>query len=265
MTEATEREAPPAIGTRSRWLLVATTWGVGLSLYFAGGLRLLDTILLTAMLVVLPGFALAQAAVLEHLPFDRMAAYWSSIATLWILGATTWLVGTRGVGLEGIALRALSVGPLVGWTLGLTAFGVAVMLLSLGVGRALGLQESPVLGKLLPRTGREKRVFLLLSVAAGVGEEVAFRGYAIPALAVAIGLPWSVAVTSAVFGVLHAYQGPIGIVRTALMGGALAGGMLMSGSLVPAILAHVLVDVVGGLVIGDRFVEDPCRNDDLEQ
>jgi membrane protease YdiL (CAAX protease family) len=265
MTEATEIEGRPETGALSRWLLVGATWGVGLALYFAGGVRLLDTILLTAMLVVLPGLALAQAAVLERLPFDRMAAYWSSIATLWVLGATTWLVGTRGVGAEGIALRSLPVGPFLGWTVGLTAFGVAVMLLSRGVGRVLGLRESPVLVKLLPRTGREKRVFLLLSVAAGVGEEIAFRGYAIPALAVAIGLPWSVAVTSVVFGVLHAYQGPIGIVRTALMGGALAGGMLLSGSLLPAILAHVLVDVVGGLFIADRFVEDPCRNDDLER
>lgn len=265
MTGAAEVDLRPRSGGLSRWILAGATWGVGLALYFVGGLRLLDTILLTAMLVVLPGLALAQAAVLERLPFDRMAAYWSSIATLWVLGATTWLVGTRGVGPEGIALRLLPLGPLLAWTVGLTVFGVAVMLLSRGVGRALGLRESPVLGKLLPRTGPEKRVFLLLSVAAGVGEEVAFRGFAIPALAVAIGLPWSVAVTSAVFGLLHAYQGPIGIVRTALMGGALAGGMLMSGSLLPAILAHVLVDVVGGLVIADRFVEDPCRNDDLEQ
>ena len=88
-----------------------------------------------------------------------------------------------------------------------------------------------------------------------MGEELAFRGYAIPVLAVAVGLPWSVALTSVTFGVLHAYQGRIGMVRTGVMGAVLACGMLWSGSLVPVILAHVLVDLVGGLVLADQFME----------
>lgn len=262
MTPRLEVDTPTVGGRRARWGVAAAAWLVGLSLYFLGGLRLLDAILLTAMLVVLPGFALAQAAVLGRIPFERMAAYWSSIVTLWLLGATAWLVGTRDVGMEGIALRMLPIQEFLLWTLGLTAVGVGMMLASRAVGRFLGIPETPILGKLLPRTPGEKKVFVLLSVAAGVGEEVAFRGYAIPVLAVAVGLPWSVAVTSAVFGLMHAYQGPIGVVRTALVGAVLAGGLLVSGSLLPVILAHTLVDIVGGLFLAERFVEDSCRNDD---
>ena len=244
------------MGARARWTGLAVAGAVALALYFVGGVRLLDVILLTLMLVVLPGLAVAQAAMLDRIPFHRLSAYWSSIATLWILGATAWLVGTRDSGLQGIGLLPLPPLALLGWTAGLTVVGVGVMLVSRAVGRALGIRERAILGRLLPRTGQEKKVFALLSVAAGVGEEVAFRGYAIPVLAVAVGLPWSVILTSLVFGVLHAYQGRIGMVRTAIMGAVLAGGMLGSGSLLPVILAHVLVDLVGGLVLADRFMDE---------
>lgn len=255
MTERLEPEEA-VIGAKARWVGLAGTGVVGLALYLVGGVRLLDVILLTLMLVVLPALAVAQAAMLDRVPFHRLSAYWSSIATLWILGATAWLVGTRDGGPQAIGLLPTPPLALLGWTLGLTAAGVAVMLGSRVVGRALGIRERGILGRLLPRTDQEKRVFALLSVAAGVGEEVAFRGYAIPVLAVAVGLPWSVALTSATFGVLHAYQGPIGMVRTGIMGAVLAGGMLWSGSILPVILAHVLVDLVGGLVLGEHFMDE---------
>jgi membrane protease YdiL (CAAX protease family) len=57
--------------------------------------------------------------------------------------------------------------------------------------------------------------------------------------------------TSVVFGILHGYQGLLGTVRTTLMGGTLAWGFLASGSLLPAIVAHTLIDLVAGLLLGD--------------
>jgi membrane protease YdiL (CAAX protease family) len=59
--------------------------------------------------------------------------------------------------------------------------------------------------------------------------------------------------TSAVFGVLHAYQGSLGMVRTAVLGGVLAWGFLASGSLWPAIAAHAVIDVVAGTLLADRL------------
>jgi membrane protease YdiL (CAAX protease family) len=255
MTERAAETAEAGIGTGARWTGLVAAGVVGVALYLVGGVRLLDVILLTLMLVVLPALAVAQAAVLDRVPFHRLSAYWSSIATLWVLGATAWLVGTRDGGLEAIGLLPLPFVPLLGWTVGLTAAGLGVMLVSRVVGRAVGIRERAILGRLLPRSPQEKRVFAVLSVAAGVGEELAFRGYSIPVLAVAVGLPWSVALTSVTFGVLHAYQGRIGMLRTGVMGVVLALGMLGSGSLVPVILAHVLVDLVGGLVLADQFME----------
>jgi membrane protease YdiL (CAAX protease family) len=223
---------------------------------------LLDGILLVLLLVLMPAFALAQTSALDRFPFDRMSAYWSSIAALWVLGATSWLVGTRDGGLAAIGLVPLPFVELVAWSVGLALAGILVMLGFRVVAGWAGVSETVVLTRLLPRTGREKRVFALLSVAAGIGEEVAYRGYAIPTLAVSIGVPWSVAITSIIFGVLHSYQGTLGMVRTGVMGAVLAAGFLMSGSLLPVIVGHALVDLLGGLVISDWLIEDLAETTD---
>ena len=84
------------------------------------------------------------------------------------------------------------------------------------VGTALKLKESRVLRALLPETAQERGVFTLLSVSAGFGEEVAYRGYAIPVLIPITGVAGAVFITSIVFGGMHAYQGALGIIRTRL-------------------------------------------------
>jgi membrane protease YdiL (CAAX protease family) len=236
------------------------SWLVGAAFHVAGGVPLPDAILLTLMLVVMPAFALAQASVLERLPFDRLAAYWSSIATLWILGGTAWLVGTRQAGLAGIGLIPIPIAPMLGWSVALTVAGLAVLAVFRVLSGALGVTETKTLSRLLPRTRRERRVFALLSVAAGVGEEIAYRGYLIPVLAGVVGLSWSVAVSTLVFGLLHAYQGKIGVVRTTVMGGVLAGGYVAAGSVIPAVVAHAAVDLIAGLVLSDWLAGDTGRN-----
>jgi membrane protease YdiL (CAAX protease family) len=123
----------------------------------------------------------------------------------------------------------------------------------------LGAAESPLLRDLIPRTAAEKRVFGLLSVAAGAGEEIAYRGYAIPMLAPLLGGGGAAALTSLVFGALHGYQGWLGTARTAVMGGLLAWGFLASGSLWPAIVAHTTIDLLAGIVLGEKLLP-PARS-----
>jgi len=94
----------------------------------------------------------------------------------------------------------------------------------------------------------------VLSVAAGFGEEFAYRGYAITVLVPVLGVPGAVVLTSAVFGVLHGYQGALGIFRTGVMGAMLAWGFLSSGSLWPPIVAHTMIDLVAGLWLGERLL-----------
>jgi membrane protease YdiL (CAAX protease family) len=213
----------------------------------------LDIVALTFLLLVLPALAVAQIRMLGETEIERMPAYVSSTGTLVLLGVAAWLVGNRE-GATGLGLDSLPVGSLFGWSVALTLGGLGILLAFKRISTRLRMREHPVLRALLPRSPGEKTVFAGLSVAAGVGEELAYRGYAIGALAPLVGTPMAAIVTSAVFGVLHAYQGPLGIVRAGVLGGMLAWGFLISGSLWPAIIAHVALDVLAGIFLADRLM-----------
>ena len=72
-----------------------------------------------------------------------------------------------------------------------------------------------------------------------------------------MGSAWAAALlSSAVFGVLHAYQGWLGMVRTGMLGLLLAAAFLLSGSLWPCIVAHAILDLVAGLLLGDTLVKE---------
>ena len=247
------------LARRLTWTGLALFWIVLLALSLGAGLALVDAILLAVLLAAVPALAIAQVPLVGDVEIDRLPAYWSSIATLWILGTACWLVGARTGGSSALGLVGLPAGALILWSLGLTAAGLLLIVVFHGIARATGTLDSDLLEQLLPRTPRERRVFAVLSVAAGTGEELAYRGYAIPVLAPLLGLTGAAVLSTAVFGVIHAYQGVLGIVRTGLMGGVLAWGFLASGSLWPPIIAHTLIDLVAGIALGDKLLVTPER------
>jgi len=236
------------------WVGASLFWIVQLSLLYGPGLPLVDTILLAALLVGVPALAVAQVPLVADLHIERLPAYWGSIATLWLIGTASWLVGTRVGGAEAVGFAPLPRGELAAWSAGLTVGALAIILVFRQLAEWTGTEESRLLRELMPRTRREKAVFALLSVAAGVCEEVAYRGYAIPALSPLLGAGGALAVTSIVFGVLHGYQGWLGTVRTALMGGLLGWGFLASGSIWPSVVAHTAIDLLAGIVLGERLL-----------
>lgn len=248
------------------WLARSLTWAaavafcvVAIALFSVTGLPLVDAVLLSLLLAVVPLLAMAQVPLADGLEIERMPAYWSSIVTLGVLGAACWFVGSRDGGGAALGLVGLPLPTLLAWTLGLTAAGLAIIVVFHLGARSLGALDSDLLTQLLPATGRERGVFALLSVAAGTGEELAYRGYVIPVLAPVVGVAGAAVLSTAVFGVVHAYQGVLGIARTALMGGVLAWGFLASGSLWPAILAHTLIDLIAGIAIGERLLVQPSE------
>ena len=222
-------------------------------------LALLDGITLAAVLVLLPVLGVAQVPVARGVRVERLPAYGASIATILFVGGLCAVVGARRGGGGALGLNGLPPGALVGWTVALVAGGLGVITLFRVVSVHVGVVESDLLRALLPRTRPERWTFAGLSAAAGLGEEIAYRGYAIPVLAGVLGgaAPAAV-VTSLAFGVLHAYQGPLGMVRTATLGGLLALGFLASGSLWPPIIAHTVLDLLAGLVLGERLTAPPA-------
>ena len=97
---------------------------------------------------------------------------------------------------------------------------------------------------LLPRTKNEKLWFILVAVSAGVCEELIFRGYGLR-LFESIGfngIPLLI-VTAIVFGLVHIYQGFLGVVSTAITGALFTLIYIQTGSLWWSILAHIIIDL----------------------
>src|SRR5262249_38609530 len=88
----------------------------------------------------------------------------------------------------------------------------------------------------------------LISVAAGFGEEVLFRGLIQGELSERLGLGPALAISGTVFGLLHAIT-PGYVVLAGVMGAYLGWTWAASGSLVVPIVAHAVYDVLGLVVI----------------
>ncbi len=256
-------------------------WGAGiafvaaLGLGFGTELSLLHAVALPLFLVLFPTAALAQTPLLRHIRFERIPAYLQSGFTILVMGGLALGLVAMGPGAEAAGIATLPVLDFLAWTAGLT---LGCLLLSLGFrplelrawerapeGRGAegeGTLADGMIDALLPRTAEERRLFAGLSLAAGWGEEMAYRGY-VPAALVLAGLgPWTAMAGAALaFGVLHAYQGPVGVVRTGVVGFLLGVSVILTGSLFPAMVAHALLDLILGLVVGPRLLADRAPAD----
>jgi membrane protease YdiL (CAAX protease family) len=116
--------------------------------------------------------------------------------------------------------------------------------------RRLKLKVTAKTFDLFPQTPAETVIFaLMVSPAAGISEEIIYRGFLQWMIADLTHDPISaVGTTAVIFGMLHLYQGGLGMIRTALIGLVFGIGTLTTGSLMPAILAHTLLDMTGTFV-----------------
>ncbi|MCH9003885.1 MAG: CPBP family intramembrane metalloprotease [Proteobacteria bacterium] len=106
------------------------------------------------------------------------------------------------------------------------------------------------LANLAPQTPREDRLFDMVSITAGVCEEILYRGLLLATLVSLVGTWPAVAITSLIFGLGHAYQGISGIAKTGLVGLVLALLTVSSGSLFIAIVLHAVIDLTSGRIMG---------------
>ncbi len=219
-------------------------------------LGVFDAFVLAALVQLIPSLAVAQLRQLPPGEFPRISVYLSSAGMIVIVGGVALAAGLARGGVGALGFGPVPWRSVVVWVVALSAISLALAPLGVRMRRRLGIEETPFLKQILPRSRMEKAVFALLALIAGFGEEIAYRGYAIGTLTLITGsMPVAVVVSSAAFGVLHTYQGWIGIVRTGLLGTVLAGVFLISDSIWPAIAVHASLDLWAGLVIGDRFLK----------
>lgn len=174
------------------------------------------------------------------------------ITLVWLVGLggaalAVWLAGGRG--LAALGLTAPREGPstqlIVGVAIGAFA-GLALRPLAAAVSGKVAAALRRQMGKLeafLPKTGEQLVWGLIVSIFAGLCEEIAYRGYLIPYCR--FWLPeWPALLAAALlFGLAHLYQGAAGILLTALLGLAFGFIYVETGSLALPMLLHAAVDI----------------------
>ena len=232
-----------AVGTVAAWVAVAR-------------LPLPARALTAFLLVPLPAFMRWQARRAESLAdvLPRTGLYLGSALLLWTLAALVGVTAAAAhLSLADLGLTAPGLAVGVAWTAGTFAAAVAVLLL----GRLVGMAETPMVRRLIPVTGVEKLAFGGLSLTAGFAEELIFRGFLLWALLQASSsAAISVVASSAVFGILHAYQDVSGAARAAVLGAILATPVLATGSILPSMVAHAAIDLTSGLVLARWLLGD---------
>src|SRR5260370_42244957 len=131
------------------------------------------------------------------------------------------------------------------------AFGIWILwqgISFLGV-RWLGSGRAAAVAHLTPHGIAESVLWVLLSVSAGVAEELVFRGYLQRQLTAFTGRT-SVALflQVAIFGIAHGYQGIRNCIAIAMYGALFTLLALWRKSLRPGMIAHAWTDVAGGLL-----------------
>jgi membrane protease YdiL (CAAX protease family) len=112
---------------------------------------------------------------------------------------------------------------------------------------SLKKQMAPVEGY-LPHTPLELKLFLAASLAAGVCEEIVYRGYLLAYFDSLVGPVGAVLASTFIFGLGHAYQGAAGIMRTGAMGLLFAGAYVATGNLIAPVLLHIVNDATSGVL-----------------
>ena len=102
----------------------------------------------------------------------------------------------------------------------------------------------PDFSAVLPVTGRERWMWLAVSISAGVCEEVVFRGWLLAVLHTPLGIGGMALILTAAacFGVAHAYQGVAGVVLTFLAGVLFCVLYVATGGLLVPMVLHTIVD-----------------------
>jgi uncharacterized protein len=185
-------------------------------------------------------------------PGARPRAYLVGILGQWIpVGAVLALWVSRG---RPLTVLGLGLGSPLGLGIGLALAGAVIVLLALQHRALLARPErlAAVLPQvssarpLLPHTPGELRGFKLLSITAGICEELMYRGYIWWYLAVWTG-PWAgAALSSILFGAGHLYMDRKAAVRAGAVGAVMAGIVLGCGSLWPAMIIHAAIDINSG-------------------
>lgn len=225
-------------------------------------LKLFDHILVAILLIVLPvigvsDFRRLKTGLIAGRVTARLSFYRNTIAQEWVLVLAVlslWLACSRGFPQLGFGFetgRGFWIGAAITLVVCALLIVQVKMLLRDPEKLRAAVKEFEPLQAMIPRTDREAREFSALSITAGICEEILYRGYLMAYVGSAVGIPgaWpAVLLSSLVFGLGHAYQGPKGVLKTGAFGLAMAGLYVLTGSIWLIIVLHIIVDMANGSI-----------------
>jgi membrane protease YdiL (CAAX protease family) len=219
----------------------------------------------TALMVILIiGLSVAGARRLHDFgsqPLHLVANYSLTIAYEWVLaGLALWGLHMRKVpvrqllGIERPGIRAwlADLGLALGyWAGALTVLAVLGNVLVKLSGSHINPQKiGDVTQKLTPVTGVEMILFLVLSISAGICEELVFRGYLQQQFArMGRNVWWGVLLSGLVFGGAHGYEGIAGVVLISVYGSMFGVLALLRRGLRTGMIAHAWHDSISGVAL----------------
>jgi CAAX protease family protein len=161
-----------------------------------------------------------------------------------------------------------------GWRLWLgAALPMVYGVLLVTQGRALAAKPASLaklrvrlqpLRALVPHTAGEFRLFVPLSITAGICEELLFRGFLLWYATMWTGPVGGFLISSALFGVMHVYLGVKQVPRSAFVGIYFYVIAMAAGSLLPAMLCHAITDLVSG-DLGYRALATDAAGDGVDR
>jgi len=221
---------------------------------------LYDHLYVVTVASLIPAYAIGVTVPRLREGFDdddapsRVSTYWANMAVLWVLlglVALLWRLNDRPP--EAIGLRSPEG---FGWLIFLgSAVLVAGWLLAelwrvrVDPGyRAATKRQIEREAPFVPRTPSELGHFVLLAITAGVCEETIYRGYLIWYFDTWMNVWTAGVVSSILFGMVHAYQGPRGAFKVVVGGLVAAALYIVTGSLLVPVVLHAMVDILSGTI-----------------
>lgn len=213
------------------------------------------TVLLIVPLLV---FSLLGSIRPTHHALSRhhVAQYLATLAWEWVLAALV---------LWGIHMRRVPLRQLLGarrstprdWRDDIilaAAFWIAsvAVLTVIGIIFKLAHLSTPqkMLMQLAPQNALELLLWVVLSISAGICEELVFRGYLLQQFARASRSIWAgIAISSLLFGVAHGYERASGMIAITIYGALFCVLTIKRGSLRPGMMAHAWHDIFSGIAL----------------
>jgi len=223
---------------------------------------LLQHLLFVFLLVVAPAWDYSYTRRLKRDPNSRrkIGVYKTLCAWLWI----STVVACVATGFRPLFTITLAPGEIawlqIGWARALMEAAIALFalggLLPYAIVSWKKLMRRPrtyasakaleAMMWFLPQTAAERRWFAVVSLTAGICEEVLFRGFLLHYLHV---FPWKLPLTpvlliaAVIFGLQHLYQGIAGTMLTGVMGLLFSLLFLLTGTLLVPMILHALLDL----------------------